>query len=353
MALAFPALRAVWAHGNNGNIYRAELTPAFEALTFDSPNAKSKRIESYYKTVQWRLQPIIQQAVNVHSVNIDEANGALNHLINEVLADAGIIDYRSNYELGDFVSRVKELSDTLKNAVAAVRKEAFGATADSNRVHRPTGSLRHAGDLGASFDRADVAAPVGSEGRRSPLGEESDFIEEGPGLAQPDNTFKKPGSFDSSIGDILGRRLLGRLSDLNATEARVQLQDKFTRVAKAEKSVGALNSESAHQAESLYYGRTGQRLESLGEHHIDPIVREMKARDISLEHMDEFLYARHAVERNAKIGAMYRPGHEFYDAMSDPNIVGGSGMSKAAGAGHHLNAIGPAKLADYQGGCGA
>jgi hypothetical protein len=327
MALAFPALRAVWAHGNNGNIYRAELTPAFEALTFDSPNAKSKRIESYYKTVQWRLQPIIQQAVNVHSVNIDEANGALNHLINEVLADAGIIDYRSNYELGDFVSRVKELSDTLKNAVAAVRKEAFGATADSNRVHRPTGSLRHAGDLGASFDRADVAAPVGSEGRRSPLGEESDFIEEGPGLAQPDNTFKKPGSFDSSIGDILGRRLLGRLSDLNATEARVQLQDKFARVANAEQSVNAPSTVSAYQAESLYYGRTGHRLEQLREHHIDPIIREMKARDVDLDKLDDFLSASHAPERNNKIGAMYPPGHQFYRAMRDHDVVGGSGWS--------------------------
>ena len=54
--------------------------------------------------------------------------------------------------------------------------------------------------------------------------------------------------------DILRKRLLGRLSDLNLTEARVQLQDKFLRVKKAEEAKGNTNSDlSAYQAESLYY----------------------------------------------------------------------------------------------------
>jgi hypothetical protein len=36
--------------------------------------------------------------------------------------------------------------------------------------------------------------------------------------------------FDKSFNHLLGKRLLSRLDDLNATEIRVQLQDKFRRV---------------------------------------------------------------------------------------------------------------------------
>jgi len=104
---------------------------------------------------------------------------------------------------------------------------------------------------------------------------------------------------------------------------------------------------SAYQAESLYYGRTGQRLESLNEGQIDPIIKEMKARGVTLDKMDEFLSASHAQERNNKIGAMYPPGHDFHEAMTDHSKVGGSGWSvnEALQVIRDLRAAG--KLPDY------
>lgn len=168
--------------------------------------------------------------------------------------------------------------------------------------------------------------------------------------ASSDIFFKRSDeSHDTSLEDVFGRRLLGRLSDLNLTEARVQLQDKFARVKNAEQSVGAESSESAYQAESLYYGRTGYRLEKLTENQIDPILREMKARDIDVADLDEFLSARHAPERNNKIGELYKdqPDHDFYRAIDDHDVVGASGWStnEALGAIRAVKAKG--KLADY------
>lgn len=142
-----------------------------------------------------------------------------------------------------------------------------------------------------------------------------------------------PNSFDNTLGDLVGARLARFLpnafADLNMTEARVKVQDKFIRIKKAEQSVGqpVPSAMSAYQAESLYYGRTGWRLEQLEKNAIDPLVADMTARDIGIAEINEFLYARHAVERNIRIGMMHKPGSQFHNAVFDTSIVGASGMS--------------------------
>lgn len=342
MTLAFPGVNSVWAHGHNSNTFRAAMTPEFAAVSFPSPPARSKKIEQVYAHALWRLQPIMQEALTERTIGTDEANFGIIHLVNEILADAGIIDYRHNVSLGDLVSRTPGLDVTIANAVVAARKEAFGDKANLNRVDRPTGDLRHPGDMGATFERSAEDAGLTGEGRSTEDGEQSHFYPEGEqGLAAP------PNSFDKTVGDILRTRLLGRLGELNATEARVQLQDKFIRIKKAEDSVGAPSDQSAYQAESLYYGRTGQRLEALTEHHIDPIIREMKARDIDLDSFDDFLYARHAPERNQKLADGYTPGHDFYEARTNPDIVGASGWSTNHALGIIRAIRQKGKLADY------
>ena len=142
-----------------------------------------------------------------------------------------------------------------------------------------------------------------------------------------------PNSFDNTLGDLVGARLARFLpnafADRNMTEARVKVQDKFIRIKKAEQSVGqpVPSVMSAYQAESLYYGRTGWRLEQLEKGAIDPLVTDMTARDIGVAEINEFLYARHAVERNIRIGMMHKPGSQFHDAVFDTSVVGASGMS--------------------------
>jgi hypothetical protein len=82
------------------------------------------------------------------------------------------------------------------------------------------------------------------------------------------------------------------------------------------------SSQSAYQAESLYYGRTGEQLEQLERDHFDPLVADMHARDIDLEGINEYLYARHAPERNAiRNRTIPNPGNDLRGR--------GSGMSDA------------------------
>ncbi|WP_293881565.1 strawberry notch C-terminal domain-containing protein, partial [Sphingomonas sp.] len=109
------------------------------------------------------------------------------------------------------------------------------------------------------------------------------------------------------------------IGNVNATEIRVKLQDKMARIRNAEESVGGVPSQiSAYQAESLYFGRTGERLERLEKDRFDPLIKAMHAADISMGEMNAFLYARHAKERNAYIDTI------------NPGLNGeGSGMSDA------------------------
>lgn len=132
----------------------------------------------------------------------------------------------------------------------------------------------------------------------------------------------------------------------DGTELRTQIQDKFIRVKKAEQSVGGVSSaQSAYQAESLYYGRTGEQLERLEQDKLDPMVEDMKSRDISLERMNEYLYAKHAPERNAAMDAINHP--ELMAGGRDLRGKG-SGMSdeEAAAVIERIRAEG--KLADYE-----
>jgi hypothetical protein len=62
---------------------------------------------------------------------------------------------------------------------------------------------------------------------------------------------------------------------------------------------------SAYQAENLYYGLTGERLEQLDKQHIDPLMSAMKARGITLAEIDKYLMARRAKERNEAVGRLH------------------------------------------------
>lgn len=71
-------------------------------------------------------------------------------------------------------------------------------------------------------------------------------------------------------------------------------------------------------AESLYYGRAGERIAELREKIIDPLIERMREKGVSHEQLGLFLYAKHARERNATI------------AERNPDMPdGGSGLTNA------------------------
>ncbi|MEM9049862.1 MAG: LPD38 domain-containing protein [Pseudomonadota bacterium] len=84
-------------------------------------------------------------------------------------------------------------------------------------------------------------------------------------------------------------------------------------------------------AQKLYFGKTGERLQKMHEDHAREILRAIRAADLSTDEVDNYLHALHAEERNAQVAKLYQledPEHQFVQAMSDPDLVGGSGMSR-------------------------
>lgn len=80
-------------------------------------------------------------------------------------------------------------------------------------------------------------------------------------------------------------------------------------------------------AASIYPGRTGERLKDMSHDLFAPIYDAMAERGISEAELNDFLYARHAEERNVTVGMINQPGTQFRDAVTNPSIVGASGMS--------------------------
>jgi hypothetical protein len=82
---------------------------------------------------------------------------------------------------------------------------------------------------------------------------------------------------------------------------------------------------------SLYVGRAGERLQKLYDGHVNPIVKAMDAAGIKSAEADDYLTALHAIEANEHVAKLYeidKPDHQFVEALTDPDVVGGSGMSE-------------------------
>ncbi len=176
-----------------------------------------------------------------------------------------------------------------------------------------------------------------------------DYAEAAGTTPREEANFEQDDALASAIFDGASERVAEVAKGLgyDGTELRTQIQDKFIRVKKAEQSVGMGHNSglSAYQAESLYYGRTGEQLERLEQDRLDPMIEDMKTRDISLKQMDDYLYAKHARERNAAMDAINHP--ELMAGGRDLRGKG-SGMSDAE-ADAIIEAIrAQGKLADYE-----
>jgi DNA-binding ferritin-like protein (Dps family) len=120
---------------------------------------------------------------------------------------------------------------------------------------------------------------------------------------------------------------LGRLSDW----WRVKLQDKVLPLRRRQELLEAARGEAlspgtdAYLAEELYHGRSGSRIEAFQQDVVQPLIEKMGRLKLSADQVHEYLYARHAPERNA---AMARLQNNPEDG---PDLLGrrpaGSGMT--------------------------
>lgn len=102
--------------------------------------------------------------------------------------------------------------------------------------------------------------------------------------------------------------------------AQRKLQDKFNRVwqvqdviTKAGRTID--DHKDVYTKEQLFYGRVDHLLKALESKYVQPLALAMAAEKVSIEQLDQYLYARHAPEANA------------YIATINPELPdGGSGM---------------------------
>jgi hypothetical protein len=105
-----------------------------------------------------------------------------------------------------------------------------------------------------------------------------------------------------------------------------KIQDKFKFLkdlqASITKSGGTITEENnAYLAEELFHGKAENDIREMQEQYIEPLADKMAKFDINRDKLDQYLYARHAAERNARIA-------EINPEMPD----GGSGMTNAEAA---------------------
>jgi hypothetical protein len=93
---------------------------------------------------------------------------------------------------------------------------------------------------------------------------------------------------------------------------------------------------NAYLQEELYHGRTAKRTQDFIREELDPLVEDMQARKVTMADFEEYLWMRHAEERNAQI-AKVNP--EMPDS--------GSGVSTAE-AQEYLDSLSDDKRADFE-----
>lgn len=120
------------------------------------------------------------------------------------------------------------------------------------------------------------------------------------------------------------RRMFARLGE-RGDAIRVRLQDKALPIKRlaverveAETGTSVPPSLDTYLKEALYSGRAGERMIDLEQDQIEPLIEHMRNEGISLDDLGDYLYARHARERNAWIAMIN-------DELPD----GGSGMTNA------------------------
>jgi N12 class adenine-specific DNA methylase/predicted kinase/predicted RNA methylase len=119
------------------------------------------------------------------------------------------------------------------------------------------------------------------------------------------------------------------------------LQDKHVdlkRVTQAiKKTTGDISDRwNAYLQEELYHGRTAKRTQDFIKTQLEPLIEEMRMRGVAMADFEEYLWMRHAEERNIQI------------AKVNPDMQdGGSGVSTAE-ANTYLNGLSPALKAKYQ-----
>lgn len=355
-SLAHPGLRWAIAHGHDRSYTAARLVDGFFAhrdlSTPDAIATAFRQIDRVYRAAEDAIHRELQRMVTNSEVTIPEATSVGRLMVGYAMHRAGILEYRASKAIP---ARFAGLVDIGYNAAVSRGRLEFGyetgsafaedrrADRSTNRVH--TGWDRAVGELfgrdqkstaDVRGDRGEAAGP-GKPGR-SPQAQRAQ-PEQLRLLEEEEILFSGIASQPSAVEYLksknlsLTSRLKGATSRAALTESvdrwRTGFQDRFLPLLRVQKVVerqlgrrlGEL--ENPYLMEELSSGRKGAQIEDLTENMVRPLVQDMQRRGVDLAELEEYLYARHAPERNARI-AQINP--KFRGDMLDP-AEAGSGMT--------------------------
>ncbi len=226
-----------------------------------------------------------------------QSQGVLARIFNKVIE---IIEALGNAWRGNGFTSVEQVLETIERGDVGRRPEGSGQ------------------DRGFAVDEA--AARRLSPPRNPPAGSFDAPHDEKVRQALKDST-------DTLLNRI---RRAGRAA---AVEFRRKVQDREVDLKRTQDAITAAGGPipehmDTYAAATLYPGRTAKRDENLVRDTIEPLVEEIARSGLTLDEVDDYVMAIFARERNAAIAAMYPPGSQFAQAMTDPTIVGGSGLSE-------------------------
>ncbi|EDQ2394338.1 hypothetical protein RU50_005453 [Salmonella enterica subsp. enterica] len=263
---------------------------------------------------------IIRKATNdvKHFVNMDTIE-KLPELMHDPLAV-----YESATQDNSLVLWLDAADRNGDPVLAAVHMNSKKDVIEVNRIASVYGTeegkkIRSMERQGLALYRSDKLNPDGSlhRGLQLPRG---DRANQGSGnkVLQPDDIRKGPYYSRS-------RSALSPEETLAARFVR-HMQDKFQVLKAVQDKIrdtgGKLDdSNNAYLAEELFHGKAENDLNAMKERYIQPLAKLLADYDIPQSDLDEYLYARHAPERNAHIA-------KINPKMPD----GGSGMTNAEAA---------------------
>lgn len=220
----------------------------------------------------------------------------------EVAAEEKIAQIAEEVHSGSASAKALRLWDSFVELVRKLARRA-GFSLDLNRSEIRNMVRNMAGKV--KTGRVNPAA-AGATMFRFSVGDGPPTIREQPPLWH--DGFDVP---TDNVIDMVRQKLQDRYIDLRRVQEAVQ------------KSDGVFGDEmDAYMAEEIYHGRTQERIDDARKNlTIEPMLDAMREAGLNIDQLDEYLYARHAAESNARIAEI---NPEFPQA--------GSGMSDAEAA---------------------
>lgn len=371
--LSRPGIAAIWAHGHEGVTARGALTPEARAIFAQYPAATARLgLYAIANDAGKSFYEPVQNAVLQGDLHPDEARILHSHLLGEILRRAGILDYRDNVDAKDLIETLG-LEPYIERAANEAAGRLFRAQRPSN-YDRPADALRHPGDLGIvlvepeKLARRYRAQEIYDRARRGNGGQEAVRGSQSAGLtrlSEADNRYgprPAPGGAgggqppippnQTTMAQPPGnpwRALTARVSDAIGGETGKKMIEGFSdfshRMRLLQNDVEALyhhwisedgrlpDEQQFYTLKRLFPGKRADRVDIFNKQHFEPLAKFLRENRITEKQAGDYLYAKHAVERNTVKGSLYAPEHDFYRAVRDPNVTGASGMSRNAAQG--------------------